>query len=152
MKIYADIQQSVQQSNARVVFPVISEFPATPIIGEIVYFNREPREGLYLYNGTGWIGLFSYENNIWEEQEAIEDEQSIFTLQNSYNTDGKSITVYWNGRRLRRNEYAEVSNNEVFIKDNEEIKAGDLLEFQIFNRKIHSIFEIKAFNRRRGIC
>lgn len=151
MKIYADIEQAVQQSNPRVVYPIVSQFPATPVIGEVVYFNKKPREGLYLYDGTGWIGLFSYENNIWEEQIAIENEQSIFTFQNSYSTDGKSIVVYLNGHRLKRNEYAEVSNNEIFIKDAENIKEGDSIEIQIFNKKLHAIFGIKAFNRRNGI-
>lgn len=134
----------------RVVLPVVQEFPNTPLVGELVYFNQEPREGIYIFDGHGWKPIFSTENNIWEEIVA-EKEQYTFELKNHYNTDGKSIVVYMNGVRLPRTAMAEVGTNLLAWKG-EELEGGEVFEFQIFNRRMHGIFDIKAFNRRNGIC
>ena len=125
--------------------------------GEVVYFNVFPRQGMYIYDGTGWIPIFSTQNNIWEDQLA-QKAQVIFELKNQYNTDGKSIVVYKDGRRLEKHMFAEIGPNMVAYKELDEegedieLQGGEHFEFQIFNSKIHGVFDIRAFNRRVGVC
>jgi hypothetical protein len=141
----------------RIVFPVVNRFPDLPIIGEVLYFNAFPRQGLHIFNGEGWIPLYSSSNNIWETIIA-EPEQVMFTLENHYNTDGKSIVVYKDGKRLMPHEYAEIGTNLISYKEqNEEgedieLAGGEKFEFQLFNVKVLQPFDVKSFNRRVGIC
>ena len=135
----------------RLCLPILDQFPDVPIMGEVVFFNQYPREGIYIFVGDGWKPLFSTENNIWASPIIAEPEQVIFELDVEYNTDGKSINVYKDGIRLDKTEYAEVANNMIAWKG-DELPGGEKFEFQIFNKKIHSVFDIKAFNRRKGIC
>lgn len=144
MKIYSD----TVENPARIVLPILEQFPNTPILGEIIFFNVFPKEGIYIYTSEGWRAVHTLENNIWEEHIA-EPEQVIFELKNHYTTDGKSLVVYLNGERLPQNACAEVGSNLVAWKG-EELTGGEKFEFQIFNVKSHSIFDIKAFNRRNG--
>lgn len=134
----------------RVILPVVSQFPHIPIVGEILYFNETPREGIYIFDGSGWKPLFSTENNIWESFEGVKD-QFVYELQNTYNTDGKSIVIYQDGVRLPKEAWAEISVNEIAWKG-ENLEGGEKFEVQIFNKKIHGIFDIKGFNRRKGLC
>lgn len=141
----------------RIVFPVVDRFPDQPIIGETLYFNCTPRQGLHIYDGNGWMPLYTTNNNIWETQEA-EFEQVIFTLENRYNTDGRSIVVYKDGKRLRPYEYAEIGPNLIAYKEKDEegedieLQGGEIFEFQIFNSRVLQPFNVKSFNRRVGIC
>ena len=132
----------------RVVLPVVEQFPPDPIVGEILYFNQFPREGMYIYDGTGWMAIFSTENNIWESFIA-EPEQYVFELQNHFNTDGKSIVIYQDGKRLPKDAFAEVGTNILAWKG-EELVGGEFFEVQIFNRRLQTALDIKAFNRRNG--
>jgi len=134
----------------RVILPVVTDFPNNPFVGELVYFNQLPKEGIYIFDGQGWKPLFSTENNIWESIVA-EPEQTMFELKNSYNTDGKSIVVYKDGVRLPKNTMGEVGTNLIAWKG-DELHGGEVFEFQIFNKRIHGIFDVKSFNRRNGIC
>jgi hypothetical protein len=148
MKIYADIEQSTQRSNPRVIFPIVTEFPSVPMLGEVLFFNVAPKQGLYIFNGEGWISLYTSENNIWETIIA-EEKQGLFELENSYNTDCKSIVVYKDGVRLTYDDFAEVSPNHIAWKG-EELEGGEKFEFQLFNCRVIKPFDIKAFNRRNG--
>jgi hypothetical protein len=132
----------------RVVLPIVEQFPHTPLVGEILYFNQTPREGIYIFDGIGWKPMFSTENNIWESFVA-EPEQYVFELENHFNTDGKSIVIYQDGVRLPKNSFAEVGSNILAWKG-EELLGGEFFEVQIFNRKITSVLDVKAFNRRKG--
>jgi hypothetical protein len=145
MKIYSN---TAVENPSRIVLPVLEEFPNEPLLGEVIFFNLSPQEGLYIFTGNGWKPLHSTQNNIWESHTA-EPEQVIFELKNHYPTNGKSLVVYKDGVRLKQDECAEVGTNLVAWKG-EELLGGELFEFQMFNIKIHSIFDIKAFNRRNG--
>jgi sulfur carrier protein ThiS len=141
----------------RVVLPVVEKFPDVPLIGEIVFFNVFPHQGMFIFNGEGWIPMYTTINNVWESIEA-EKEQKIFELQHQYQTDGKSIVVYKDGRRLPRNAYAEIGPTMFAYKELDEegemveLKGGEIFEVQIFNQKLHSVFDVKSFNRRNGVC
>jgi hypothetical protein len=149
MKVYSN----VIENPTRVILPILEAFPNEPILGELIFFNVFPKEGVYLYSSDGWKPLHTLENNIWE-QHIAEPEQVIFNLKNYYNTDGKSLVVYKDGIRLPADTYAEVGSNIVAWKTLEEfggeLLGGEIFEFQIFNVKSHSVFDIKAFNRRNG--
>lgn len=134
----------------RVILPVVDMFPHQPIVGEILFFNQAPREGIYLFDGTGWRPIYSTENNIWEKFEGVCD-QFVYELQNTYNNDGKSIVVYQDGVRLPKEAFAEVSPTAIAWKG-ENLIGGEKFEVQMFNKRQHGIFDVKAFNRRNGIC
>lgn len=141
----------------RVVLPVSDKFPDNPLIGEILYLNVYPHQGIYLFSGQGWIPMYSTENNIWETIIA-EKEQRVFNLQNQYQTDGKSLVVYKDGVRLQKTSYAEIgptmfAYNELNADgDVIDLEGGEVFEVQIFNIKRHGIFDVKALNRRNGVC
>lgn len=141
----------------RVVLPVVEKFPDVPLIGEVVFFNVYPHQGMFIYNGEGWIPLYTTVNNLWETIEA-EPEQKVFELKNPYTPDGKSIVVYKDGRRLPRDAYAEIGPTMFAYKELDEtgeiveLKGGEVFEVQIFNQKLHGVFDVKALNRRNGVC
>lgn len=150
MRILSD---NVNTDPSRVVFPVLEKFPGSPLIGEVIYLNVAPHQGLMLYTGTAWVELYSTTNNIWEEQIA-EQEQNVFELSNAYNTDGHSIVVYKNGVRLPQHCVIEISPHEVGYRDFDAegeaiiLEGGERFEFQIFNVRNSQPFDVKAFNRR----
>jgi hypothetical protein len=139
----------------RFILPIVDTFPSEPMLGELIYMNEHPYQGLMIYTGEGWIELYASDNNIWETIIAEED-QKIFNLKNSYPTNGYSINVYKDGIMLTKSEFAEVNNNIIAYKAIDEegedikLKGGEIFEFQIFNKKRVSSFNVKAFNRRRG--
>jgi hypothetical protein len=144
----------------RVIVPVLEEFPANPIIGEIVYFNQEPHQGLMLFTGQGWVELFATDNNVWETIIA-EPKQLIFELQRDYPSNGKSINVFVDGRRLSHHDFVEISPEMIAYQEMDEdgedgdivkLKGGEVFEFQLFNLRKTKSFDIKSFNRRNGIC
>ncbi len=117
----------------RVIIPVVSELKGAIAIGELVYFMSPEFPGLYVYLGNRrWEGIFNSKNNIIETHEATANQQ-IFKLQNPYQTNGHSINVYVEGRRLAKCEYAEVDSKVITIKDRELLKGGEVIDFQLFN-------------------
>lgn len=141
----------------RIVLPVVDSFPDTPITGEIIYFNRSPHQAMMLYTGEGWVPLYTTRNNIWERHIA-EPEQKVFDLSNEYDTDGNSLVVYKDGRRLLPHMYAEVGRSIVTYKEVDEetgedieLHGGEEFEFQIFNVRKSGTFNVKSFNRRVGV-
>lgn len=153
MRILAD-QTSTP---SRIVLPVMEKLPDNPIIGELVYFNQKPYESMMIYNGQGWIPLYATRNNIWEKHIAEKD-QVAFTLAHQFDIDGKSIVVYKDGIRLSPDEFVEASDSVIVYKGKDEegedieILGGEVFEFQIFNVRQTKTFDVKSFNRRRGIC
>ena len=95
MKVYSD----VSSNPPRTILPVLDRFPDSPIIGELIYFSAIPHCAIMIFTGEGWVPLYSTQNNIWERHIA-EPQQKVFELQNEYNTDGNSLVVYKDGRRL----------------------------------------------------
>ncbi|MEM2159424.1 MAG: hypothetical protein QXN55_00530 [Candidatus Nitrosotenuis sp.] len=150
MKVYAD-----PTPEDRLVLPVKDFFPSYPKVGEVIFFNQYPRQGIYVYTSDGWFPLYATENNIWENHVA-QQEQRTFFLRHSYNTDGKSLNVYVDGVRLRKDQFAEVAANIVTIKLLDEygedifLQYGQIVEFQIFNARVMKPFNVKEFLRRNG--
>ena len=150
MRILSD---NINSNPSRIIFPVLDKLPSNPLLGEVVYFNVAPRQGLMIYTGTGWIELFATQNNIWETHIA-EQEQTVFELNNSYNTDGTSIVMYKNGIRMPSYSVIEISPNHVGYREFDEegepvlLEGGEVFEFQIFNVRTTSPFDVKSFNRR----
>jgi len=140
----------------RIVLPVVEYFPDNPIIGEMVYFNRAPRQAVYLFNGEGWVSLYSTRNNHWETIIA-EPQQKVFELKQEYDCDGNSLIVYKDGVKLHPNDYVEAGRNLVTYrgKDKEgediDIEGGEEFQFQVFNIRQTGTFNVKSFNRRKGI-
>ena len=140
----------------RIVLPILSSFPNNPILGELVFFNEQPHQGIYFFSQEGWLPLYSTKNNYWETIIA-EPEQTIFELQQEYDCDGKSINVFKDGIKLDPTDYAEIGRNLIAYKqldeEGEDIKleGGEKFEFQIFNVKQTKPFNVKAFNRRNGL-
>lgn len=141
---------------SRIVLPVVTDFPDSPIQGELIFFNRIPHNAMMIYTGEGWVPLYTTRNNIWEEHIA-EPEQKVFELNTLYDTDGNSLVVYKDGIRLERNQYAEIGRNLVVYKGVDEesgedidIEGGEVFSFQIFNVRKMGTFDVKSFNRRNG--
>jgi hypothetical protein len=127
---------SPKHESSRVVIPVVSKLPEAIEIGELVYLMATEFPGFYVYiGGRRWESVSNTRNNVFETHEAVKGQQ-IFELSNYYPTDGNSINVYVQGRRLAKSEYAEVGNKTITIKDNELLQGGEIVEFQMFNLPI----------------
>lgn len=150
MRIFSD---NLSAATNRVIFPVVEKIPNNPLIGEVVYLNVEPYQCLMLYTGNDWVELYSTDNNLWEEQIA-EQEQTVFELETAYPTNGTSIIVYKDGRRLPPECVIEISPHHVGYREFDDegesiiLDGGEKFEFQIFNCRRTSTFDVKAFNRR----
>ena len=124
---------SPKHESDRVVIPVVSKLPEAIEIGELVYLMTTEFPGLYVYIGAKrWVSVHNSRNNVFETHVAVKGQQH-FELENYYPTDGNSINVYVDGRRLAKSEYAEVGNKIITIKDNELLLGGEIVEFQMFN-------------------
>lgn len=132
MKVYS--ADAPKPKRNAIVFPVVDELPDPLEIGETVYKNDQMFPGLYIYLGDKrWVTIMSPRNNIIEEHTA-EPEQKVFYLTNTYPMDGTSINVYVDGKRLKKDEFAELSELMVCIKEDGFLKGGEKVEFQIFNK------------------
>jgi hypothetical protein len=112
---------------------------------------------MMIFTGEGWVPIYSTRNCIWERHIA-EPMQKVFELQNEYDTDGNSLVVYKDGRRLQHFMYAEVGRHLVTYKEVDEetgedidLYGGEEFEFQIFNVRKTGVFNVKSFNRRVGV-
>jgi hypothetical protein len=136
----------IVKNRKAIVIPVFSTLPDPLEIGEMVYKQDVQFPGLYIYTGDKkWVCIMTPKNNIIEEHIATHH-QKLFTLTNSYPTDGISINVYVNGKRLQKNEIAEIGTNQVIIKEDEFLQEGDRVEFQIFN-----VYEERTVSMRPNI-
>ena len=145
MKSYAE---PIKQKRHAVVFPVVNDLPDPLEVGETVYKNDPMFPGLYIYLGDKrWVTIMTPTNNIIEEHIAAPD-QKMFTLSVAYPTDGSSINVYVNGTRLAKNQYAEVSDTMVCIKEDGFLQGGEKVEFQIFNKYIERTHYMRPNNHK----
>lgn len=145
MKSYAE---QIKPKRHSVVFPVVNELPDPLEIGETVYKNDPMFPGLYIYLGDKrWVTIMSPTNNIIEEHIAA-PEQKMFTLSTPYQTDGSSLNVYVNGIRLAKNQYAEISETLVCIKEDGFLKGGEKVEFQLFNKYIERTHNMRVNNHK----
>lgn len=140
MKSYGD-----PVSTDRLCLPVVENFPIEPKLGEVLYLNVAPRQGIYIFTPEGWIPLYASVGNIWEKHKAVKDQQ-LFNLDNFYNPDGRSINVYVDGVRLQGDQFSEIAPQLVSLK--EECQGGEVVEFQIFNQRVVQPFDLKGWNRR----
>jgi hypothetical protein len=132
MKTYS--QTELLKKRNAIVFPVVTELPDPLEVGETVYKNDAMFPGLYIYLGNKrWVTIMTPKNNIFEEHIALPD-QKIFNLNTAYPTDGNSINVYVDSRRLQKEEFAELGETIICIKEDGLIKGGERIEFQIFNQ------------------
>lgn len=130
MRDYSKLQEEKQ---TRLTVPIVDDLPDPLNIGEIVYKNDPHAPGLYIYKGNKrWVLIFAQTNNLFE-QHIAEPDQKIFNLANSYPTNGYSLNVYVDRKRLDKSQFAELSKNIVAIKEDGLLKGGELVEFQLFN-------------------
>jgi hypothetical protein len=145
MKSYAE---QIKPKRDTVVFNVVNELPDPLEIGETVYKNDPMFPGLYIYLGDKrWVTIMTPMNNIIEEHIATQD-QKMFSLSTAYPTDGSSLNVYVNGVRLAKNQYAEVNDTMVCIKEDGFIKGGEKVEFQIFNKYVERTHYMRPNNHK----
>lgn len=124
---------SPKHETSRVVIPVVSKLPDAIEIGELVYLMTSEFPGLYVYiGGRRWTSVVNSRSNIFETHEASRFQQ-IFELKNYFPTNGHSVNVYIDGRRLAKSEFAEVNNKTITLKEFEFLQGGELVEFQLFN-------------------
>ena len=123
-----------QEQTIPLSIPVVQTLPDPLVSGQLVYKEDDLYPGLYIFKGNKrWVMIGSPVNNVFERHTATVD-QKIFTLANSYPTDGRSLNVYVDGKRLRPDQIAEIGNTTVCIKEDGLILGGELVEFQIFNK------------------
>lgn len=131
-----------------VVFPVVDQLPDPLEVGETVYKNDPMFPGLYIYLGDKrWVTIMSPKNNIFEEHTASPN-QKVFTLSTAYPTDGMSLNVYVDGVRLPKNQYAELGETTVCIKEDGFLTGGEKIEFQIFNKYEERIHHMREHNHK----
>jgi hypothetical protein len=144
MKTYSG--EAPKPPKLSVVFPVVDTLPDPLEVGETVYKNDPMFPGLYIYLGDKrWVTIMSPKNNIIEEHIANPD-QKMFTLSTAYPTDGHSLNVYVNGTRLAKNQYAELSETLVCLKEDGMLNGGERIEFQIFNKFEERIHHTRGHN------
>ena len=130
MRIYADEPTS---KIAKLEVPVVDEVPEYGMFeeGELLFCRGK---GLHVFDQGFWMLITTQapvRNNLTEEFEIREGGIQKFTLRHKYKMNCDSINVYIDGRKLQRQAYVEISENEVILKD--PAPKESIVEFQIFN-------------------